>query len=117
MPGQYLRTDLAQCLDALEQRGICKGPVGALGISYGAVLALQWAAVDPRVQSVIAISPYLDPGTAMEDTQGVCPGFDIKRTMLQPGSLRASSPRNGRIDHGVGGAWVEATGFVCAGRS
>ena len=31
------------------------------------MLALQWAAVDPRVQSVIAISPYSDPGTAMED--------------------------------------------------
>jgi len=65
--GRVERTDLVQCLDALEQRGVCKGPVGTLGISYGAVLALQWAAVDPRVQSVIAISPYSDPGTAMEE--------------------------------------------------
>jgi len=64
--GRVERTDLAQCLDALEQRNICRGPVGALGISYGAVLALQWAAVDPRVQCVTAISPYADPGTAME---------------------------------------------------
>jgi pimeloyl-ACP methyl ester carboxylesterase len=65
--GRVERTDLAQCLDALEQRGVCRGPVGALGISYGAVLALQWAAVDPRVQGVTAISPYSDPGTAMEE--------------------------------------------------
>ena len=65
--GRVERTDLAQCLDALEQRGVCKGPVGALGISYGAVLALQWAAVDSRVQCVTAISPYSDPGTAMEE--------------------------------------------------
>jgi len=65
--GRVERTDLVQCLDALEQRGVCKGPVGTLGISYGAVLALQWAAVDPRVQCVIAISPYSDPGTAMEE--------------------------------------------------
>jgi pimeloyl-ACP methyl ester carboxylesterase len=65
--GRVERTDLAQCLDALEQRGVCRGPVGVLGISYGAVLALQWAAVDPRVQSVTAISPYSDPGTAMEE--------------------------------------------------
>jgi pimeloyl-ACP methyl ester carboxylesterase len=64
--GRVERSDLAQCLDALEQRGVCRGPIGALGISYGAVLALQWAAVDPRVQCVTAISPYADPGTAME---------------------------------------------------
>jgi pimeloyl-ACP methyl ester carboxylesterase len=37
-----------------------------LGISYGAVLALQWAAVDPRVQSVAAISPYSNLGKAVE---------------------------------------------------
>lgn len=64
--GGVERTDLAQCLDALEQRRICEGPVGALGISYGAVLALQWAAVDPRVQSVTAISPYAEPSTAVD---------------------------------------------------
>jgi pimeloyl-ACP methyl ester carboxylesterase len=38
-----------------------------LGISYGAVLALQWAAVDPRVETVTAISPYMNPGTAVAD--------------------------------------------------
>lgn len=65
--GRVERTDLAQCLDALEQRGVCRGPVGVLGISYGAVLALHWAAVDPRVQCVTAISPYADPATAMEE--------------------------------------------------
>lgn len=65
--GGIERTDLVQCLDALRLRRVCEGPVGALGISYGAVLALQWAAVDPRVQSVTAISPYADPGTAVEE--------------------------------------------------
>jgi pimeloyl-ACP methyl ester carboxylesterase len=64
--GSVEKTDLVQCLDALEQRNLCEGPVGVLGISYGAVLALRWAAVDPRVQSVTAISPYSNPGTAVE---------------------------------------------------
>ena len=62
-----VRTDLVQCLYALVRRRVCQEPVGALGISYGEVLALQWAAVDPRVRSVTAISPYSDPGTAMEE--------------------------------------------------
>jgi pimeloyl-ACP methyl ester carboxylesterase len=64
--GGIERTDLVQCLDALRQRRVCAGPVGVLGISYGAVLALQWAAIDPRVQNVVAISPYPDPGTAVD---------------------------------------------------
>lgn len=64
--GGVERTDLVQCLDTLMHRRVCEGPVGVLGVSYGAVLALQWAAVDPRVQSVTAISPYPDPGTAVE---------------------------------------------------
>ena len=64
--GGIERTDMVQCLDWLVRRQICEGPVGALGISYGAVVALQWAAVDPRVQAVTAISPYPDPGTAVE---------------------------------------------------
>ena len=59
--GGFERTDLVQCLDVLIQRHVCTEPVGALGISYGAVLALQWAAIDPRVQCVTAISPYPDP--------------------------------------------------------
>lgn len=65
--GGIERTDLAQCLDSLRQRRVCEGPVGVLGISYGAVVALQWAAMDSRVQSVVAISPYPDPGTAVEE--------------------------------------------------
>ena len=64
--GGIERTDLMQCLSSLAQRRVCQGPVSALGISYGAVLALQWAAIDPRLESVVAISPYSDPGTAVK---------------------------------------------------
>ena len=63
--GGIERTDMVQCLDALLQQHVCREPVGALGISYGAVLALQWAAIDPRVQCVTAISPYPDPRLAV----------------------------------------------------
>jgi pimeloyl-ACP methyl ester carboxylesterase len=64
--GGIERTDMVQCLDTLIQRQVCVAPVGALGISYGAVLALQWAAIDPRVQCVTAISPYPTPDAAVE---------------------------------------------------
>jgi pimeloyl-ACP methyl ester carboxylesterase len=64
--GDIERTDMVQCLDALMQQHVCQEPVGVLGISYGAVLALQWAAIDSRVQSVAAISPYPDVETAVD---------------------------------------------------
>jgi len=79
--GAIERTDLVQCLDSLVQRGVCDGPVGMLGISYGAVVGLQWAAVDLRVQSVIAISPYPDPGTAVKAFLGA-------RAPLMPGRMK-----------------------------
>ncbi len=57
--------DLAQLLDALETRDQLVSPVQVLGESYGASLALRWAAADHRLQRVVAIAPYpqLAPAT------------------------------------------------------
>jgi len=45
-------------LDALAGTGRLKEPVVAFGESYGAALALRWQTVEPRVQTVVAITPY-----------------------------------------------------------
>lgn len=58
--------DLRELLTELTRRGEVSGPVGVLGDSYGAVIALRWAALDSRVKSVVAISPYARLATAME---------------------------------------------------
>jgi pimeloyl-ACP methyl ester carboxylesterase len=50
--------DMNQLLDALARDKELAEPVEAVGESYGAVLALRWKAVEPRVQSVVAIAPY-----------------------------------------------------------
>ncbi len=50
--------DLSQLLDHLAQDRGLKEPVAAFGESYGAALALRWKTVEPRVRSVIAITPY-----------------------------------------------------------
>lgn len=52
--------DLRSLLDALQGRGLASEPVAALGESFGAVLALRWAALDPRVQAVVAMAPYAE---------------------------------------------------------
>ena len=53
-----------QLLDYLKAKGLCDEKVGVLGLSYGATLALHWAAHDPRVQTVVAIAPYDHPEDA-----------------------------------------------------
>jgi pimeloyl-ACP methyl ester carboxylesterase len=62
--GKYETADLMQLLDHLTVNGICEGRVGVLGYSFGADLALNWAANDPRVAAVVAIAPYDQPNEA-----------------------------------------------------
>jgi pimeloyl-ACP methyl ester carboxylesterase len=50
--------DLSQLLDRLAQDGQLNDPVAAFGESYGAALALRWKTVEPRVRTVVAITPY-----------------------------------------------------------
>ena len=50
--------DLSQLLDELAQAGRLNEPVAAFGESYGAVLALRWKTVEPRLSTVVAITPY-----------------------------------------------------------
>ena len=64
--GKYETRDLVQALDYLRGRGVCGDKVGVLGLSFGANLALYWAARDPRVKTVVAIAPYDRPEQAFE---------------------------------------------------
>jgi pimeloyl-ACP methyl ester carboxylesterase len=50
--------DLSQLLDALSKEGKLKEPVAAFGESYGAMMALRWKTVEPRIRTVVAITPY-----------------------------------------------------------
>ena len=50
--------DLSQLLNQLAHDGQLQPPVAAMGESYGAVMALRWHVLDPRIRSVVAITPY-----------------------------------------------------------
>jgi alpha-beta hydrolase superfamily lysophospholipase len=50
--------DCRALLDAVKERGYGVDRVGVIGGSLGAAVALQWAAVDPRVKTVIALAPF-----------------------------------------------------------
>lgn len=66
--------DLVQVLDELEKQGEIVGPVGVLGASYGAGVAIQWAAIDPRVKAVVALEPFANYHDAAHDAAPVVLG-------------------------------------------
>lgn len=77
--GKYLtygvveKRDLSQVLDDLEQRGEIVGQVGVLGASYGGAVAIEWAAVEPRLKAVVSLEPFSDFHHAV---------FDVAPTVL-----------------------------------
>jgi pimeloyl-ACP methyl ester carboxylesterase len=63
--GKYETADLMQVMDYLTAQKLCDLQVGVLGYSFGADLALYWAARDPRVKTVVAIAAYNKPDEAV----------------------------------------------------
>jgi len=63
--GIHEARDLSRLLDQLGRDGRLKEPVAAMGESYGAVMALRWAMMDPRVGPVVAIAPYASLSNAV----------------------------------------------------
>jgi pimeloyl-ACP methyl ester carboxylesterase len=64
--GKHETADLSHVVDYLRERGLCEGKIGVLGLSYGATIALHWAAHESRVATVVAIAPYNQPDEAMK---------------------------------------------------
>jgi pimeloyl-ACP methyl ester carboxylesterase len=50
--------EMKALLDELTKQGRVSGNVGLVGLSYGAAVGIQLAAVDPRVRAVVAIAPF-----------------------------------------------------------
>ncbi len=50
--------DISQLITALSKRGLLAGKVGVFGRSYGAAVAIQTAAIDRRISTVVAIEAF-----------------------------------------------------------
>lgn len=58
--GVHEARDLSRVIDELDARGLLAGNLGVFGHSYGATTAIHLAALDPRVQAVVATAPFAD---------------------------------------------------------
>jgi hypothetical protein len=58
--GFHEKRDMVALLDYLAGQGCDVSHTGVLGGSLGAAVGLQWAGIDPRVKTVIAVAPFSD---------------------------------------------------------
>jgi len=65
--GAWEVADLIKVADELERRELLVGKLGVFGISYGGALAIQWAAQDPRIATVVGLASYSDPCVAIPE--------------------------------------------------
>jgi pimeloyl-ACP methyl ester carboxylesterase len=92
--------DLSQVLSALTAEGFPTERVGAMGVSYGAATAIEWAGADPRVAAVVAVAPFASlqavvPVYARRLLPGIgalLPKFVIERAIARAGRTGAFDP-------------------------
>jgi pimeloyl-ACP methyl ester carboxylesterase len=92
--------DLSQVLDALAARRMIAGRVGAMGMSYGAATAIEWAGHEPRVTAVVAVAPFeslravvpLYASRLVPLLGRLLPDWTIRRTIDRAGRSGGYSP-------------------------
>jgi pimeloyl-ACP methyl ester carboxylesterase len=89
--------DLVKVLDELEARNLVAGDVGAIGASYGASIAIEWAGIDPRVKAVVALEPF----ATLEDGAVDAAPFVLGkwRKLVTQQTLRNAVYQAGKIAH------------------
>ena len=89
--------DLSQVIDALARGGLLAGKLGVYGISYGATTLIHLAAIDRRVQAVVAVEPF---SSAREEVPHfacvVAPGVG---SLISDKTYQQSLDEAGRIAH------------------
>jgi pimeloyl-ACP methyl ester carboxylesterase len=82
--------DLSRLLDQLAKAGRLQAPVAAFGESYGAALALRWQPVEPRVQLVVAITPYASLSNSVLNLRQAYASW-LPKTLIKSGLTRLPS--------------------------
>ncbi len=58
--GAKEKRDVQAVMDALARKKLAAEPFYVFGANLGAAVAIQYAAIDPRVKGVVALAPYRD---------------------------------------------------------
>jgi hypothetical protein len=84
--GWIERHDTAAIMDQLVSQEKARH-VGALGVSMGAAIALQSAAVEPRIEAVVAEDPFADLREVSYDYGGLHFSPFLGKTLFRPATI------------------------------
>jgi pimeloyl-ACP methyl ester carboxylesterase len=82
--------DVKAVVDFAQERGL-EGPYAIYGGSLGASIGLRWAARDPRIAGVLAVSPYRNGLVATRQFLRASTGWDLQPFNVHPGFRRILS--------------------------
>ncbi len=93
--GKREATDLTQLVKGLRSDGLRPKSIGIFGISYGAAVALDAAALMPQVKAVVAVAPYAHAESAIQafiklrapGKAADIPGATMKRALTLAGKI------------------------------
>jgi pimeloyl-ACP methyl ester carboxylesterase len=87
--------DLVKVLITMKSAKMIAGDAGVIGASYGASVAIQWAAIDPRIKAVVAMEPFATLNDAAVDAAPAVLG-SFQRTLTNR-SLLLAVERGGEL--------------------
>jgi pimeloyl-ACP methyl ester carboxylesterase len=76
------------------------GPIGVMGVSYGAATAIEWAAREPRLKAVVAVAPFQSLRAVVPEyfrrlwpiVSRLMPGFVVQIAVNRAGKLAGFDP-------------------------
>jgi len=90
--GAKEKFDARDVIDSLLASGEISEPIYVFGQSMGAAIAVQYAAIDPRCQAVMAVAPYTDMRSAARRFVPLMSAKKFEEVVVRGGELAGFDP-------------------------
>jgi pimeloyl-ACP methyl ester carboxylesterase len=104
--GALEKRDIKAVMDSLLGAGEVRPPVYAFGVSLGAAVAIQYAAMEPRCKGVMAMAPYKDAGSITRRMIAflapMMSNADFQQTLDRAGKIARFDPNDASALQAIG---------------
>lgn len=90
--GALEKQDQKRTIDELYKEKAVSAPLYVFGFDLGGSVAIQYAAVDPRVRGVMAIAPYRDMQTVARKFLPLLSDADFQKVIVRAGEIGKFDP-------------------------
>ena len=92
--GALEKMDQKRVIDELYKEKAVSEPLYVFGFDMGGSVAIQYAAIDPRVQGVMAMAPYLDMQTICRKLLPLLSDEDFQKAIVRAGEIGKFDPND-----------------------